>query len=145
MVKYFPNELKHMKLNSIHRRIERYKIIYVWKTLEGKVPDSGVTLACEDDQRQGRKCMIKSLKPKERTKRHGSFQEIGPLLFNVLPGSIRNMKGCSIDDFKEKLDTFLTLVPDEPKVRGLMPLNSEQSNSLLHQIKRRRGIWKDDI
>ena len=134
-----------MKMNSMHRRIERYKIIYVWKTLEGKVPDSGVTLACEDDERQGRKCKIRSLKAKERTKRRNSFQEIGPLLFNVLPRSIRNLKGCSIEVFKEKLDSFLTLVPDEPKVGGLMPLNSEQSNSLLDQIKRRRGIWKDDL
>ena len=95
------------------------KIIYVWKKLEVKVPDSGVTLACEDDERQGRTCKIRSLKAKERTKSHISFQEIGPLLFNVLPRSIRNLKGSSIDEFKEKLDSFLTLVPDEPKVGGV--------------------------
>ena len=49
------------------------------------------------------------------------------------------MTNCSIDDFKEKLDQFLTEVP------GLMPLNVDQSNSLLYQIKRRRSKWKDDI
>ena len=125
-----------------------WKILFLLvslSALEGKVPDSGVTLACEDDQRQGKKCNIRSLKPKERAKWHNNFQEIGPLLFNVLPISIRNMKWCSIDEFKEKLDSFLTLVPDKPKVGGMMPLNSEQSNSLLYQTKRMRGVWKDDI
>ena len=132
--------LSKMRLNSIQRRFERYRIIYVWKTLENKVPDSGVTLACEDEDRQGRKCAIRSLKPKERKKRQESFQEAGPLLFNAMPKSIRNLTGCSVDDFKEKLDLFLMGIPDEPKMGDLMPLNAEQSNSLLFQVKRRRSF-----
>ena len=112
---------------------ERYKIIYVWITLENKVPDSGVPLAFEDEERQGRKCAIRSLKPKERKKRQERFQEAEPLLFNAMPKSIRILTGCSVENFKEKLDLFLKRIPDEPK----MPLNAEQSNSLLFQVKRR--------
>ena len=60
--------LKVLKMNSLQRRFERYKIIYVWKILEGLVPKAGVTLAPEDE-RKGRLCQIPSLKPKERKKR----------------------------------------------------------------------------
>ena len=128
--------VKEMKMNSEQRRMERYKIIYTWKSLEGLVPDSGVTLAGEDD-RLGRRCEIRSLKPKERMKRESSFQVSDPKLFNCLPQKLRDLKGCGVDIFKEKLDDFLCKVPDEPKIGGLMPQNSQQSNSLLWQVGRR--------
>ena len=48
--------------------------------------------------------------------RNQSFQVAGPRLFNCLPKYLRNTKNCSIEEFKEKLDAFLTRVPDEPKV-----------------------------
>ena len=133
----FWQRLRQLKMNSVQRRIERYKIIYVWKTLENLVPDCGVTLNSEDDRR-GRMCAIPTLKHKERTKRENSFQVTGPKLFNAMPKYIRNMKNCQTDEFKEKLDSYLTGVPDEPKVSGLMPLNFQQSNSLLYRVTRRR-------
>ena len=34
--------LRMMKMNSVQRRFERYKIIYVWKILEEKVPNCGL-------------------------------------------------------------------------------------------------------
>ena len=128
--------LKNLKMNSVQRRIERYKIIYVWKTLENIVPDNGVTLAPEDE-RKGRTCKIATLKPKERTKRDESFQVSGPRLFNSLPKYLRDVTKCAQDEFKKKLDEYLTRVPDEPKIGGLMPQNFQQSNSLLHQVSRR--------
>ena len=57
--------LKNMKLNLLQRRYERYKIIYVWKTIDGLVPESDVTLLPEDE-RKWRVCKIPALKPKER-------------------------------------------------------------------------------
>ena len=128
--------LRKLKLNSLQRRFERYKVIYVWKTIEGLVPESDVTLAPEDE-RKGRVCLIPPLKPKERTKREESFQVSGPRLFNCMPKHLRNMKNCQLEEFKEKLDEFLNQVPDEPKIGGLMPMNFQQSNSLLHQVERR--------
>ena len=104
-----------MKMNSLQRRFERYKIIYVWKTLEGLVPESGVTLAREDE-RKGRVCQIHALKPKERMKTESSFQVLGPMLFNCLPKSLRYIKKVGPDEFKEKLDEYLSQVPDEPNI-----------------------------
>ena len=126
-----------MKLYSLQRRRERYQIIYVWKILEGLVPEAGVTLAPEDE-RKGRLCQIPSLKPKERKKREYSFQVTGPRLFNSLPKYLRGIKKCSVEEFKEKLDELLGRVPDEPKIGGLMPMNFQQSNSIIHQLPKRR-------
>ena len=128
--------LKVLKMNSLQRRVERYKIIYIWKILEGLVPEANVTLAPEDE-RKGRLCIIPPLKPKERKKRESSLQVVGPRLFNSLPKYIRGIKNCSVLEFKEKLDELIGRVPDEPKISGLMPMKFQQSNSLLHQLPRR--------
>ena len=50
------------------------------------------------------------------------------------------MKRIGFEEFKEKLDLFLSTVPDEPKIGGAMPLNCEKSNSVIHQVE--RGEWK---
>ena len=42
----------------------------------------------------------------------------GSRLFNLLTDPIRNMKGCSVDQFKAALDTFLATVPDQPTTEG---------------------------
>ena len=128
--------LAKIKLNSQQRRIERYQIIYVWKTLEKIVPDTNITLANDETSRVGRMCKVPALKSKERKKREISFQIAGPKLFNCLPKAIRNLKNIGVEEFKEKLDLFLSTVPDEPKISGAMPLNCEKSNSLLHQVAR---------
>jgi hypothetical protein len=109
----------------------------MWKSLENMVPDCGVKLGIDDDRRE-RMCAIPTLKHKERTKREDSFQVTGPKLFNAMPKYIRNMKNCQTDEFTENLDSYLTGVPDEPKVSGLMPLNFQQTNSLLYQVTRMR-------
>ena len=46
--------LKKLKMNSQQRRSERYKIIYVWKTLEKLVPDVNFMLANEESDQVGR-------------------------------------------------------------------------------------------
>ena len=45
----------------------------------------------------------------------------GPRLFNSLPKSIRDTTRVSVLEFKEKLDQFLALLPDQPKVGDLVP------------------------
>ena len=131
--------LKHLKMNSQQRRIERYKIIYVWKVLEKMVPDANLTVANTESDRVGRKCKVPPLKLKERKKREDSFQVNGPMLFNCLPKEIRNLTKIGVVEFKECLDRFLTSLPDEPKIGGAMPLNAEKSNSIIHQVT--RGRW----
>ena len=100
------------------------------------VLENEVCLAPEDN-RKGRFCEVPSLKPAERIKRDNSFQVAGPKLFNCLPKNLRNTTNCTLEDFKEQLDEYLTCVPDEPKIGGLMPLNFQQSNSLVYQVARR--------
>ena len=71
--------------------------------------------------------------------REGSFQCSGPKLFISLPKSIRNLKKVSEIEFKEKLDEFLTEIPDEPKVAGstpscLTPMEARPTNSPVFYI-----------
>ena len=58
--------------------------------------------------------------------------------FNSLPKYLRGIKKCSVEEFKEKLDELMGRIPDEPKIDGLMPMNFHQSNSLIHQLPKRR-------
>ena len=130
--------LQTLKMYSQERRMERYRIIYVWKILKGVVPNCGVKLA-PDNERLGRKVSIPSLQRNGRkaihTLREQSFQINGARLFNFLLKTLRNMKTCQ-DDFKEALDKYLSSVPDQPRMGSLIPeatdqLTGRQSNSLL--------------
>ena len=103
-------QLKHMKMLSLQRRLERYRIIYIWKILEGLVPNCGVQVS-QELGRSGRKCLIPSLNTKSKqsvqTLKEQTFQVNGPQLFNTLPSSVRNTTKCSVDEFKMKLDKYL--------------------------------------
>ena len=134
--------LKRLKMLSHQRRMERYNILFTWKVMEGLVPNCGIEEYTSD--RRGRLCRIRAIKNKSKqrvkTIRENSFQISGPQLFNTLPAFIRGMTGCSLEDFKESLDVFLALVPDEPKCDELTPrstcvFTSRPSNSLIDQLR----------
>ena len=104
------------------RRMERYRIIYVWKILEGISPNCGLEVTTSE--RRGREVKIppiKGTKGKIQNLRENSFQIQGPRLFNCLPKSVRGISKVSIDDFKQHLDRFLEKLPDEPKVENYIP------------------------
>ena len=128
---------------SQQRRMERYRIIYTWKILEGKSPNCGIT--SKNNERLGRMCDIPQIKVNSRkaiqSLRENSFQVNGRRLFNCLPKKIRNKKGCSIDKFKSTLDLFLERIPDEPKSDGNVPSACNQvtgrpSNSIIEQSRK---------
>ena len=107
---------------------------------------------CEIDEitensRKGRMCKKPPL-AKSRTLRSHSFQVVGPSLFNALPKEIRNMTKITKEEFKCKLDNFLTTIPDQPKVAGMTPscltTLAEPSNSLIDWIPalRREASWR---
>ena len=135
--------LIELKMYSEQRRLERYRAIYVWKVLQGLVPNPGVFEARENEY-LGRRCQLPQLKQKTRmsiqTMKENSFQTSGPKLFNSLPKGIRNMKKFTEDEFKEKLDEYLQKLPDQPKIDGLIPwgqdLEGKPSNSILFQVAR---------
>ena len=130
--------LEHLKMLSQERRMERYRILYVWKILEGYAPNCGIEVA-QENPRLGRKVKIPSLVRNGRksiqTLREQGFQINGARLFNILPKEIRDMKYHQ-EDFKEALDEYLSGVPDQPRIGSMIPtatdrLTGRQSNSLL--------------
>ena len=82
--------LKMAQMQSQERRLERYRIIYVWKIIEGLVPNCGIETTI--NERLGRFCKLPVLKKcpaKVSRLRENSFQVKGPQLFNSLPKEIR--------------------------------------------------------
>ena len=148
------DRLKSLKMNSEQRRIERYKIIYTWKILEGLVPNCGVTECKSENEgindRRGRMCDVTKHKSKVlsiQAMRESSFQMSGPKLFNKLPKYLRDMTKCGPVEFKEALDLFLSFVPDNPLCTGLTPPAQKpdtavSTNSLLYTMDwaRRSGL-----
>ena len=129
---------------SLQRRLERYRIIYTWKVIEGLVPNCGVYIKEGSDvDRLGRKCSIPNMKTSAKLSvqslREQSFQINGAQLFNCLPIYVRNMRNCSILDFKMKLDKYLETIPDEPQTNSMIPSACDNmarpSNSVLHQSR----------
>ena len=74
--------LKHLKMLSQERRSERYRAIYVWKILEGLVPNCGRTSTV--NERRGRQVSIPVLKgsSKVRNLRETSFHVSGGSIYN---------------------------------------------------------------
>ena len=56
-----------------------------------------------------------------RTQRQASFQIAGPNNFNKMPKHIIELIKCGQDDFKKILDTYISKIPDNPKIQGLVP------------------------
>ena len=122
--------------------MERYRAIYVWKIVQGLVPNCGLEVS--SSERRGREIVISASKGSQRLKtlRDQSFQVNGAKIFNSLPKSIRNLNGTDIDEFKSKLDKYLELLPDEPKLENYTPTVCDQfsaspSNSIIDHSRAR--------
>ena len=138
------SRLKCLHLYSTERRTERYRIIYLWKIIEGYAPNlklNKITTKCSD--RRGRFCVLPRLKrectAKTTTIRENSFAVHAAKLFNELPKEIRNMSSVTIETFKRHLDKTLASIPDQPSVPGYAGQRSAATNSLLDQIQHYRG------
>jgi hypothetical protein len=127
-------------MNSQQSRLERYRILYVWKILNNVAPNCGLEEVTSD--RRGRECRVPLSKDKigVRSLRAQSFQVHGPQHFNSLPKEIRNLKKISVEEFKKRLDQFLMKIPDLLKIGDLIPSTCEQfsakpSNSIIDQAR----------
>ena len=128
--------LQHLKLYSIHRRQERYAIIYTWKIINNLAPNLKTNpITTHFSDRRGLYCNVPTLRnarsSKTATLRDGSFAIRGPKLYNVLPQSIRNLQNITVDAFKNALDKVLCTLPDEPTVPGYAGGRATKTNSLL--------------
>ena len=125
---------------SLERRRERYRIIYVWKVLEDRVPNIGNDRICSKNHpRRGRECFPPKVNQycnrKVQSLLYASLPVHGQQLFNCLPKELRNLTNCEVDAFKGELDRYLCTVPDEPLIRGYEKFRRADSNSLLSMTK----------
>ena len=97
----------------------------MWKIFENLAPsidhgDNGGVLKLH--ARNGRSMSLPEVKNNIpcaiKKMRDSSLTVHGANLFNCLPKYIRDLSGCSVLDFKSKLDCFLSGIPDEPQVTG---------------------------
>ena len=131
-------QLKSLNLFSLERRRERYLIMYVWYIIEGLVPNTSDAngIKVKNHVRHGRKCVVPMVNRSPYAAAiDASLKVHGAKLFNVMPRSIRNMTGCTKDQFKHKLDEVLWKVPDEPLLRRYTSYRRADSNSLLDMIR----------
>ena len=130
--------LSLLKLQSIERRMERFRLIYTWKSLSGLVPSLGFTTWVHP--RKGKLIYEKNSGSVQsiRTKHDKSLYFQGPKLFNSLPKCIRELD-CTFDTFKIVLDTFLAMLPDRPCLtdyhNGNNDIHGVETNSIVHWIR----------
>ena len=111
--------------------------IYVWKILEGIVPNmnSESDIVPSMNPRRGRTCKVPHIPPQAssriKTLRNNSFAVKGPRIFNSLPANVRNFTGGTVDAFKSRLDAYLKTVPDQPLIPGYTAARNIDSNSLI--------------
>ena len=67
-----------------------------------------------------------------RNARQASLGVKGCRLFNLLPRSLRDMKGSTQDTYKKELDSYLSTIPDQPTLAGTQ--RAAETNSLIDQI-----------
>ena len=73
-----------------------------------------------------------SAQSKVKQARERSLGVHGAILFNILPVHLRNEDSGDFELFKNQLNIFLSMVPDQPTSPGLVRLAG--SNSLLDQV-----------
>ena len=114
--------LRMMNLQSIQRRHERYKVIYLWKMINGLVPQCDIAWTYND--RRGTMITIPKIKCKYFAAvvnmRQSSLAVYGRSIFNMLPSYIRNFKG-TLSEFKKCLDEFLEQIPNNLAITGMYP------------------------
>ena len=126
--------LSHLRVYSQERRRERYQICFLWKLSQELI--SGYEMKWQWSDRRGRLAVPNRI-PRDapsrvKKARERSLGVHGAHLFNLLPKSLRNENSGDFELFKNHLDIFLAMVPDQPTSAGLA--RAALSNSLLDQV-----------
>ena len=125
--------LKLLRMYSQERRRERYRVIFIWKVLQGHV--QGYSSSSFTSPRRGRVILVgqhHSQAPAAvRKAKEASLPVHGARLFNLLPRHIRDISYGTVDQFKYQLDSWLETIPDQPTIPGLQ--RAAQTNSLMDQ------------
>ena len=110
-------------------------MIFVWKISQGLV--SGYDIPFTVNSRTGRwgtpaAVLRQGVPAAVRKAKETSLRVRGVQLFNLLPAVLRNADHHDVLMWKNNLDHYLSIVPDQPTVQGLV--RAADTNSLLHQI-----------
>ena len=128
------DRLQLLKMYSQERRRERYRIIFVWKVLQGLV--HGYPIPNRQSPRRGRLVDVakfcSSAPAAVKKAREASLSVHGAKLFNILPRHIRDISTGTTDQFKRELDSWLECIPDQPTIQGRQ--RAAKTNSLLDQV-----------
>ena len=129
------SKLNKFQVTSQERRRERYMIIILWKISQGLAHGYHVEFTGAHGRR-GRlalpKNVVQASSPLVRKARESSLGVKGARMYNLLPSHIRNINSENVAQFKQKLDVFLSEVPDQPTIAGHG--RAAETNSLLHQL-----------
>ena len=138
--------LQALNLYSTERRRDRYILMYVFKIIQGRVPNPGISYKWS--ARRG-KVVITPPVPSSKQSRaatllHNSFSRRAPRIFNAMPQSLRNISDdTSKDSIKRRIDLLLKKIPDEPRLPGYYPSNNSASNRLEDQIRVMERLSED--
>ena len=131
--------LSILKMFSTQRRVDRYRVLYIKKSLLGLVPSLGLTLI--NNKRRGIIINIPNYICKVQhitTLKENSIKIAGSKIYNELPRFLRE-HDRSFQNFKELFDIFLENIPDCPILPGYnshnLDKNSSQSNELSDWMK----------
>ena len=114
-VSVYCDRLVYLKLHFLQRRRERYCIIYVWKIIEGLVPNFSNPIVCSYSDRRGRSCIVSHVHVgRLGTLAFNSFRWRVIRLFNAMPNHIRCISSCSVLSFKCKFELYLRNIVDLP-------------------------------
>lgn len=136
--------LSHLKLYSLERRRERFMIIYVWKIIQGLVPNFNHDFAVKTTN-SGRRGVLAIIPPiskswtKVQTIKESSIAVHGPRLFNCIPQKLRS-ETYTPESFKRELDRFLHTVEDKPSLPQYH--QTTPGNSLLHRLIPAHRGWR---
>ena len=132
--KNYWERLSLLRVYSQERRRERYQVCFLWKQSQGLV--DGYEMKWQWSDRRGRLAIptrIPQNAPNAVKKaRYRSLGVHGAHLFNLLPKNLRNENSGDFELFKNHLDIFLAMIPDQPTSTGLA--RAAVTNSLLDQV-----------
>ena len=132
--KNYWERLEAFNLSSNIRRMERYRIMYVWKSLNGLAPSLGLEWS-ETSNRSGKVLKLPSLSGSARYKtlQLKSIKCEGAKFFNVIPEPLKVWTGKK-EVFKKGLDLFLAMLPDQPETEMMKPNCSDYSGNASNSI-----------
>ena len=131
----YRERLAKLRMYSQERRRDRYRIIFIWKVAM-KLTDGYKLEFKNEGSRRGRECVVANIVADSpllvRKARENSLAVKGARMFNLLPADIRNISSDKVQNFKSKLDKFLSKIPDQPY--SATEGRAAETNCLLHQI-----------